>query len=130
MNSRTAMRLRKAIVQASVSLPDDVATDVPELFEPWKTNTDYVIGDRRKYNGTLWKCVQTHHSQDDWTPDVAVSLWARTDDPSEEWPEWKAPTGAHDAYLIGAKVSHNGKHWINTYDHNIYEPGVYGWDEA
>lgn len=34
-----------------------------------------------------------------------------------------------DAYNNGAKVSHNGFHWINTYgDGNSWEPGVYGWD--
>jgi len=49
---------------------------------------------------------------------------------TEEWPEWIQPTGAHDAYNIGDKVSHNSKHWINTINANVYEPGVYGWDEV
>lgn len=49
--------------------------------------------------------------------------------PTEEWPEWVQPTGTHDAYEAGKKVSHNGKDWINTYgDGNIWEPGVFGWD--
>ena len=42
----------------------------------------------------------------------------------------KQPTGAQDAYAKGAKVSHNGKHWVSTADNNVWEPGVYGWDEA
>lgn len=33
--------------------------------------------------------------------------------PSEEYPEWVQPTGAHDAYAQGAKVSHNGKKWTS-----------------
>ena len=53
------------------------------------------------------------------------------DNPAEEWPEWQQPQGAHDAYAAGRKVSHNGKHWINTYgDGNIWEPGVFGWEEV
>ena len=44
--------------------------------------------------------------------------------------EWKQPTGAHDAYDVGAIVSHNGKIWINTSPANIYEPGVFGWNEV
>lgn len=49
---------------------------------------------------------------------------------SEEWPAWTEPSGAHDAYPAGAKVSHNGKNWINIYgDGNVWEPGVYGWQE-
>lgn len=43
--------------------------------------------------------------------------------------EWVQPTGAHNAYPIGAKVSYNNKYWINTAPANIYTPGVYGWDE-
>ena len=38
--------------------------------------------------------------------------------------------GAHDAYEQGAKVSHNGKHWISDVAANVWEPGVYGWTEA
>lgn len=121
------MRLRRAIEQASESLPDTIATDVPDLFPNWETDTDYAIGDRRQYDGTLWKCIQAHHSQDDWTPDVAVSLWARTS--ADEWPEWIQPTGASDAYMEGDKVSHNSKHWISTADNNVWEPGVFGWQE-
>ena len=34
-----------------------------------------------------------------------------------------------DAYPKGAKVSHNGKHWISDLDANVWEPGVYGWTE-
>ena len=49
--------------------------------------------------------------------------------PSEEYPEWVRPTGAHDAYAQGAKVSHNGKKWTSDIAANVWEPGVYGWTE-
>ena len=50
--------------------------------------------------------------------------------PSEEYPEWVQPTGAHDAYAQGAKVSHNGKKWTSNVENNVWEPGVYGWTEV
>ena len=50
--------------------------------------------------------------------------------PSEEYPAWVQPTGAHDAYAQGAKVSHNGKKWTSDISANVYEPGVYGWTEV
>lgn len=50
--------------------------------------------------------------------------------PSEEYPEWVRPTGAHDAYEQGAKVSHNGKKWTSDIAANVWEPGVYGWTEV
>lgn len=39
------------------------------------------------------------------------------------------PTGATDAYNKGDKVTYNGKHWASTADANVWQPGVYGWDE-
>ena len=50
--------------------------------------------------------------------------------PSDEYPEWVRPTGAHDAYKTGAKVSHNGKKWTSNVENNVWEPGVYGWTEV
>lgn len=48
----------------------------------------------------------------------------------EEWVEWVQPTGSHDAYSLGAKVTHNEKYWVNTgKDNNEYEPGIWGWEE-
>lgn len=125
-----ARRLRPYIVKASASLSDTDALQAVELFPHWATDTAYGIGDRVSYDGTLYKCLTAHASQATWKPDVSPSLWVRVDDPSIEFPEWRQPTGAHDAYAEGAKVSHNGKHWISTIPANTYEPGVYGWNEV
>ena len=125
-----ARQLRPYIVESSQSLPDQDAYYAPELFPAWAEGVQYVTGDRRQYQGKLYKCLQNHTSQADWTPDVAVSLWAEVPDPAQEWPEWKAPTGAHDAYEKGAKVSHLDRHWVSNIDANVYEPGAFGWDEV
>ena len=123
-----ARKLRQVIVRLSAELSDTEAFDVAELFPAWALK-DYAVGDRVQYEGNLYKCIQAHTAQSDWTPDTAVSLWVKVDDPSIEWPEWHQPQGAHDAYAMGDKVSHNGKHWISTADANIWEPGVFGWSE-
>lgn len=137
LTKQQAILYRKVIENAVKSLSDEEALTSPLLFPRWKTGIAYVSGDRVSYEAdgvvTLYKCREgmSHTSQDDWTPNIAVSLWKRVDDPTEEWPEWVRPTGAHDAYDLGAKVSHNDKHWISIYDGaNIWEPGVYGWEEA
>ena len=111
-------------------LTDEQAETVIDAFPAWAAGIAYEVGKRVRYGGALYRCVQAHTSQADWTPDVAVSLWTRIGDPGDEWPEWVQPTGAHDAYAQGAKVSHGGKHWTSDIDANAYEPGVYGWTEA
>ena len=126
--TENAKRMADSITLATSYLDDEQAESVTILFPLWETDTQYAVGDRRQYDGLLYRCVQAHTSQADWTPPAVPALWVRTS--TEEWPEWIQPTGAHDAYEKGAKVSHNGKHWINDIDANVYEPGVYGWSEA
>lgn len=112
------------------NIDPETAAEHAELFAEWAYPINYKTGQIRRYKGTLYKCVQNHTSQADWTPDTASSLWSKTSDPAEEWPEWSQPVGAHDAYPKGAKVSHNSKHWISTAENNVWEPGVYGWEEV
>ena len=121
-------RLRDLIRQAAEFLPDSDALDGVEMFAPWQTDTSYATGARLRYNGKLYRVVQDHTSQADWTPDITPALYTDIAEPTEEWPEWRQPTGAHDAYGKDSKVSHNEHHWISNIDANVYEPGVYGWD--
>lgn len=127
MTRREAMRYRRHIDAVIEPLADEAALDVTDLFEPWKTDTQYSTGDRVKHEDLLYKCVQGHTSKNTWTPDATPALWTRVS--VDEWPEWVQPTGAQDAYQKGDKVSHNGKHWICTTYNNTWEPGVYGWEE-
>lgn len=124
-----AKALRKKIESMSAELTDADALDVPELFPKW-TLKEYAVGDRVRYGDTLYKCLQAHTAQTDWTPDVAVSLWVRVDDQSIEFPEWRQPVGATDAYQKNDKCSHNSKRWISSVDNNVWEPGVFGWSEV
>ena len=120
--------IKANLIQTAINyLPDEEAETVTALFPDWETDKAYAVGDRVKFNELLYRCVQAHTSQADWTPDVVPALWVRTS--TEEWPEWIQPTGAHDAYSKGDKVSHNEKHWVSDIDANVYEPGVFGWTE-
>ena len=126
MTRGKAKLLRNLIEQLAITLDDATALTGIELFPTWGL-ISYSIGDRVQYNGTLYKCIQAHTAQSDWTPDATPALWVVVT--VEEWPEWVQPAGAHDAYAKGSKVTHNGKKWISSYDANIWEPGVYGWEE-
>ena len=89
----------------------------------------YAVSDRAQYNGTLYKCIQAHTSQADWTPDKTPALFVVVS--LDECPEFVQPTGAHDAYNKGDKVTFEGKHYISLMDGNVYSPTAYpaGWQE-
>ena len=128
MTRDQALRYRAIIEQGAQELSDAEALAVKALYPAWAAGTAYASGIRVVYDGKLYKCLQAHTSQADWTPDAASALWVAVS--VDEWPEWVQPTGAHDAYNTGDKVSYNGKHYICTADANVYAPDVYGWKET
>ena len=73
--------LRMAIEAAVVSLPDDEAAQAPSLSQPWAVGEQVAVGDRRYYapTGLLYKVIQGHTTQADWTPDAAPALWVVVD---------------------------------------------------
>ena len=126
MTRAKAKQLRQLIERIAVTLDDETALTGVELFPMWAIGRAYATGDRVQHGGTLYKCVQAHTSQADWTPDATPALWVVVS--IEEYPEWVQPTGAHDAYNIGDKVTYNGQRYVCTSNANVYAPDVYGWD--
>lgn len=107
---------------------DDVtAMEHIDQFETWQPSVNYKVGALRVYEDKLYRCIQAHASQIDWTPSAAASLWTMAGNPGEEFPEWSQPVGAHDAYNEGDKVTHNGTKYVSTANGNVWEPGIYGW---
>ena len=128
MTRAKAKQLRQLIEQLAVTLDDETALTGVELFPAWEIGKAYAVNDRAQYNGTLYKCIQAHTSQADWMPSATPALWKTVS--VDEYPEWVQPTGAHDAYNIGDKVTYNGQHYVCTSNANVYAPDVYGWEEA
>lgn len=124
-----ARALRPYIEKAAISLTDEDALQAVELFPQWVVGHTYAVDERLQYNGVLYRVVQAHTSQADWTPDITPALFVVVS--LDEWPEFVQPTGAHDAYKKGDKVTFNGKHYISLIDANVYSPSAYpaGWQE-
>jgi hypothetical protein len=102
------------------------------LFPTWDANWTGKAGTILRDEGKLYRSIHdvTNIAQNT-KPSITPSMWTQIGDPSEEYPEWFPPKGAHDVYTIGDKVSHNGKKWINElYEANSWEPGVFGWTEV
>lgn len=127
-----ARQLRPLIEKASISLSDKDALQGIELFPSWATNTTYNVQDRVRYNGVLYRCEQSHTSQEGWQPTQTPALWTEIAEPGTI-PVWRQPTGAQDAYMTGDKVHYPDAYspiYVSTVDYNTWAPNVYGWEEA
>lgn len=124
-----ARELRPYIEKAATNLTDEDALQAVELFPQWVTGHAYAVDERLQYKNVLYRVVQAHTSQADWTPDITPALFVVVS--LDEWPEFVQPTGAHDAYKKGDKITFNGKHYISLIDANVYSPAAYpaGWKE-
>lgn len=80
-------------------------------------------------NGQTYVVLQSHTLQADWLPESTPSLYKLKAE--GEWPEWVQPTGAHDAYNKGDKVTSEGDHYISLIDGNVWSPAAYpaGWEK-
>lgn len=121
----------KAMLQKDTeTLSDEEALGVAALYPTWtsKIGQNLAIGERLWYDGSLYKVIQAHTAQSEWIPSEAVSLFTKVS--IAEYPDWVQPTGATDAYNTGDKVTYDGKHWVSTADSNVWQPGIYGWEEV
>ena len=113
------------IITAITYLSDEQAVTVKELYPIWAIANNYKINDRVQYEDKLYKCLQDHQSQSDWSPDVSPSLWAEILTKPGEILPWKQPSSTN-GYKKGDKVIHNEKTWESDIDNNVWEPGVVG----
>lgn len=134
---QAAEQLRKVLQMFAASLSDEQAMEVVAVYDPWKVGKAYNVGEFLTYgiNGVgdpqLYKVVQAHTSQADWTPDVTASLFVAIGLDEKGYPVWSQPTGAHDAYNTGDVVDYNGTLYRSLIDGNVYSPEAYpaGWSK-
>lgn len=130
MTNEQAKQLRKLLERQTDAMTDSEILNYPDFVEKWNSGKSYSVGKRLEHNGTIYKVLQNHTSQDDWTPDAASSLFAKVLIPDASViPEWEQPDSTNP-YMAGDKVTHNGKTWVSDIDSNVWEPGVYGWSET
>lgn len=115
------------------TLTDAQALQVPMLFEEFDGNgVAYEVGKRVLYNDTLYKVIQAHTSQAEWTPAAAPSLFAKVINETIDGsiPEFEQPDSTNP-YMKGNRVTFNGKVYESLIDNNVYSPEAYpaGWKE-
>lgn len=133
---QAAEQLRRALQMFCATLTEEQAIEVATVFPVWEIGRNYAVGDVFSYgtNSTgdpqLYKVVQAHTSQADWTPDAASSLYDAFGLNSAGYPVWSQPAGAHDAYNTGDIVDYNGTLYKSLIDGNVWSPDAYpaGWE--
>lgn len=114
--------------EPGVSGWQDAATDLPTWIQPTGAHDAYALDAVVNHNASTWKSLVAANV---WEPGVANWRKYAVVPPSgvPVLPDWIQPTGAQDAYALGAQVRHNNKNWQSTLSANVWEPGVFGWVE-
>lgn len=126
----------RALQMFTANLTDEQAMEVAYVYDPWEIGKAYAVGDFLTYgvNGVgdpqLYKVVQNHVSQAEWTPNTTPALYVAIGLDDNGYPVWSQPTGAHDAYNTGDIVDYNGTLYRSLIDGNVYAPETYpaGWE--
>lgn len=125
-----ATQLRQELDEIVSEMTDEEAVERTILFANWKTGISYTVGTRVRYGGRIYKVLQAHTSQEDWTPTRAPSLFAQilTNEETGEPVEWQQPDSTNP-YMYGDKVIYNNKIYESTIDFNVWDPESYpsGW---
>jgi hypothetical protein len=120
------------------SIIDENLDQFSKILPTFTTGMKYTKGNMVVYENSVYRVLQDHTSQNDWTPDKTASLFvkvagAEVSDSGEvtvnEWPNFVQPTGATDAYSKDSKVTFEGCHYISLIDNNVWSPVTYpdGW---
>lgn len=133
-----AEQFRKALQMFAATLNDEQAMAVATVYDPWRVGVSYAVNDLITYgtNGVgdpqLYRVVQAHTSQADWTPNTVPSLYVAIGLDDSGYAVWSQPTGAHDAYNKGDIVNYDGTLYRSLIDGNVYSPTAYpaGWEEV
>ena len=132
MNKEKVIKGLRAIGKVQKTLTDEQAIACADIYPEWNGDgKQYAVGDRVTYNEKLYKVLQAHTSQTGWTPTAAPSLFAEilAGQDGTDIGEWVQPDSTNP-YMAGDKVRHNDRVWVSTIDNNVWEPGVYGWEEV
>lgn len=120
-----ARAMRAAYITLAQSAPDELlsAGDYLAVFDGLTGGGSLIPAHSvRRHESRLYRAnVDCWDRADNW-PDAAPTLWTRIT--PDEWPAWVQPTGAHDAYHIGDRVTHNGKRYISQINGNTAAPGA------
>ena len=117
--------VKMMLSSSTEELSDDDALSVAALFPTWssKIGLEVSAGERLWYDLRLWKVLQSHTVQSDWTPDITPALFKVVS--VDEWPEIPENIPSTDPWMAGRKGTWKGEHYICKMDNCVWNPDVY-----
>ena len=123
-----AEQLRKALQLFVQKLDDDNALEVATVFPEYEIGRAYEkdfifsYGENSTGDPQLYKVVQAHTSQADWTPNETPALYTAIGLTPAGYPICNRPSGEHDAYGKGDIVSYNEKLYKSLFYCKTWSP--------
>ena len=123
--------VKKMLASDTSSLSDEDALAVAALFPTWASKLPHdgqpaqpVIADERLwFDGKLYKVLQPHTPQADWTPDAVPALFVEVS--VDEWPPIPETITAENKYMAGDKGTWKGQHYLCVLNDTVWNPDVY-----
>lgn len=124
LDRRWRLQVREKDIIETIRVHQPERVDGDPWVQPLGAFDAYLRDAVVSHKGKTWESLLDFNV---WEP--GISGWRAQADPEqpETAPAWVQPTGAHDAYPYGAKVTHAGKTWSSTVANNVWAPSVYGW---
>lgn len=102
-----------AFIKASRETADDqTALKAKELYNEWTVGKAVVVGERLRYGDRLYKVIQPHTTQADWTPDITASLYTVIDEEHKGTLEDPIPAVRGMEYTKGLYYIEDGKIYL------------------
>lgn len=84
MTLSEAKAFRQKLSSIVNQLNDEDALDAIELFPQWKEDIFVSTGEKYRFDKDLYKVLQPHTTQADWTPDITPSLYVKVQADQEQ----------------------------------------------
>lgn len=104
----TKQELIELLAEARASITDTRALKFKSMYPSWSAGIAVTEGQRYQYGGKLYKCVQAHTTQADWTPDITPAMWTVIDEEHTGTIDDPIPAVANMEYTKGLYYIEDG----------------------
>ena len=100
----------------ALDVDDATAYRMREFYPEWQSGQSYPVGYKLLYGGKLYRVIQAHTSQDDWTPDASASMFERIDETHDGTKYDPIPYEGNMALENGKYYAQDGVTYLCTRD--------------